>query len=142
MAVFAQEPLYYGPTHGCDVNATGNNRDGKIVYWHRELPPLDADLMAEHTVEASSSRVPGTIAQRNELWDQCYRELIAANIPFRLCAHATSSYGTVDEVFSPYRVHAYVGGNLYPDRQGVPLRTRIFSAHSTGPAVTTRRAMP
>ena len=57
--------------------------DAKIVYWHRELPPLDADLVAEHTVEANSSRVPGTIAHRDELWDQCYRELMA-NAEIRL----------------------------------------------------------
>jgi hypothetical protein len=50
---------------------------GKIVFWHRELPPLRAGLLAEHTVEASSSRVPGTLAHRDELWDQCYRELMA-----------------------------------------------------------------
>lgn len=50
----------------------------KIVYWHRELPPLDAELMAEHTVEANSSRVPGTIAHHDELWNQCYRELMVA----------------------------------------------------------------
>jgi hypothetical protein len=50
----------------------------KIVYWHRELPPLDAEMMAEHTVEADSSRVPGTIAHHDELWNQCYRELMAA----------------------------------------------------------------
>jgi len=49
----------------------------KIVYWHRELPPLKAELLAEHTVEANSSRVRGTIAHRDELWDQCYRELMA-----------------------------------------------------------------
>ena len=49
----------------------------KIVYWHRELPPLAAELVAEHTVEANSSRVPGTIAHRDELWDQCYRELMS-----------------------------------------------------------------
>ena len=49
----------------------------KIVYWHRELPPLKAELVAEHTVEANSSRVRGTIAHRDELWDQCYRELMA-----------------------------------------------------------------
>lgn len=54
-----------------------DDHHGKIVYWHRELPPLEADLMAEHTVEATSSRVLGTIAHRDELWDQCYRELMA-----------------------------------------------------------------
>ena len=64
--------------HGANMNAIADDgKDGKIVYWHRELPPLEADLVAEHTVEASSSRVPGTIAHRDELWDQCYRELMA-----------------------------------------------------------------
>lgn len=52
--------------------------DGKIVYWHRELPPSEADPVAEHTVEANSGRVAGTIAHRDELWDRCYRELMAA----------------------------------------------------------------
>jgi len=50
----------------------------KVVYWHRECPPLEAELLAEHTVEADSSRVPGTIAQREELWDRCYEELMVA----------------------------------------------------------------
>jgi len=50
----------------------------KIVYWHRELPPLEAELMDEHTVEATSGRVPGTIAHRDELWDRCYQELMAS----------------------------------------------------------------
>src|SRR5580765_4406712 len=31
--------------------------DRKVVYWHRELPPLDAEPMGEHTVEANSMRV-------------------------------------------------------------------------------------
>lgn len=46
------------------------------VSWHRELPPIDAELIGEHTVEANSSRVPGTLAHRDELWDRCYRELM------------------------------------------------------------------
>ena len=57
------------------VNTTLDQR--KVVYWHRELPPLEAELIAEHTVEADSGRVPGTIAHRDELWDQCYRDLMA-----------------------------------------------------------------
>jgi len=58
------------------VNATIEDNRSKIIYWHRELPPLAAELVAEHTVEANSSRVAGTIAHRDELWDQCYRELM------------------------------------------------------------------
>jgi hypothetical protein len=53
-----------------------DDNGAKIVFWHRELPPLDANLVAEHTVEANSSRVPGTLAHRDELWDQCYRDLM------------------------------------------------------------------
>ena len=47
------------------------------VYWHRELPPLQAEVMGEHTVEAVSGRVSGTVSHRDEIWDQCYRELMA-----------------------------------------------------------------
>jgi len=59
------------------MTATNDEDRPKIVYWHRELPPLDAVLIADHTVEANSSRVPETIAHRDELWDQCHRELLA-----------------------------------------------------------------
>ena len=59
------------------MNETVDDNKRKIVYWHRDLPPLEAELIAEHTVEANSSRVPGTIAHRDELWDRCYRELMA-----------------------------------------------------------------
>lgn len=49
----------------------------KIVFWHRELPPPDADLMSEHTIEADSARIPGTVAHRDELWARCYPQLMA-----------------------------------------------------------------
>ena len=56
----------------------GNAPDeDKIVFWHRDLPPLQAELMAEHTLEASSSRVAGILSHRDELWDRCYQELLA-----------------------------------------------------------------
>jgi hypothetical protein len=42
------------------VTAVASDSDQKIVYWHRELPPLEAEIVAEHSVEANSSRVPGT----------------------------------------------------------------------------------
>ena len=31
--------------------------EAKVVYWHRELPPLDAELMSEHTIEAIAQQV-------------------------------------------------------------------------------------
>lgn len=47
------------------------------VYWHRDLPPIDAESIGEHTIEATSRRVPGTIAHRDELWTNCAKELMA-----------------------------------------------------------------
>jgi hypothetical protein len=52
--------------------------NGTVVFWHRELPPLDAEVMGEHTVEASSERVHGRLTHRGKLWDQCYESLMAA----------------------------------------------------------------
>ena len=49
-----------------------------VVYWHRELPPVTAEVMDEHVVEATSGRVPGTLSHRDEIWDRCYGELMAA----------------------------------------------------------------
>jgi hypothetical protein len=48
-----------------------------IVYWHRELPPSNAEQMGENVVEATSARVPSTLAHRDELWDRCYEDLMA-----------------------------------------------------------------
>jgi hypothetical protein len=50
--------------------------DTKIVYWHRDLPPLDAEALGEHTVEATSGHVPGRVAH-DELWSRCYDNLMA-----------------------------------------------------------------
>jgi hypothetical protein len=49
-----------------------------MLFWHRDLPPLDGEPIAEYVVEANSSRIPGTLAHRDELWDRCYTELMAA----------------------------------------------------------------
>lgn len=57
------------PTHSPD--------DNKIIYWHRDLPPFEAESIGEHTLEATSSRVPGTISHRDELWNRCYEELMS-----------------------------------------------------------------
>jgi hypothetical protein len=52
-------------------------KDTKQIYWHREMPPLDAEAMGEQIVEATSGRVPGTLAHRDELWNQCYEKLMS-----------------------------------------------------------------
>lgn len=59
------------------MKTTSTNTPAGIVYWHRELPPLDAELVAEHTVEATSNRVAGRLARRDQLWTRCYDELMA-----------------------------------------------------------------
>jgi len=54
-----------------------NQPEKKVIYWHRELPPPDAELMGEYNVEASSLRVPNTVVNRDELWERCYEDLMA-----------------------------------------------------------------
>lgn len=71
----------------------------KVVFWHRELPPIDAEVMAEHTVEANSSRVAGTLAHRDDLWDQCYRELMA-NAHSRIITEISRLEGSYAHVLS------------------------------------------
>jgi hypothetical protein len=55
---------------------TAETGTAKTIYWHRELPPLDAEVMAEHTLEAVSERVSSRLAHRDELWERCYRDLM------------------------------------------------------------------
>jgi hypothetical protein len=50
----------------------------KVIYWHRELPPLSAEPVGEHTLEANSMHVPGTLAHRDEIWEECYADLMSA----------------------------------------------------------------
>ncbi|MCC6991335.1 MAG: hypothetical protein IT181_20180 [Acidobacteria bacterium] len=47
------------------------------IYWHRDLPPLDAEVMDEHVVEAVSARVAGAIEPHGDLWERCHASLIA-----------------------------------------------------------------
>jgi hypothetical protein len=47
-----------------------------MVYWHRNLPPPDAEPIGEHTIEVTSGRVPGTLSHRDDLWNRCYQELM------------------------------------------------------------------
>ena len=57
---------------------SSSNVSKPIVYWHRDLPPVTAEVMDDHVVEAVSGRVQGTLSHRDELWDRCYEELMAA----------------------------------------------------------------
>jgi hypothetical protein len=58
------------------VNTTPQHQP-KVVYWYRELPPFSAEVIADHTIDANSGRIAGTLARRDELWDRCYQELMA-----------------------------------------------------------------
>ena len=49
----------------------------QMVYWHRELPPLTADVCGEDVIEAKSQRVSGSLSHRDDAWDKCYADLIA-----------------------------------------------------------------
>jgi hypothetical protein len=57
--------------------ARHSEKSDKRIYWHRELPPVDAEPVGEHTVEATSDRLPGTLAHRDELWTECHEKLMA-----------------------------------------------------------------
>jgi len=53
------------------------SRDGaNRIFWHRQLPPLSAEFMAEHTVEADSDRVAGGFVHGDVLWARCYDDLM------------------------------------------------------------------
>jgi hypothetical protein len=51
-------------------------QNGEIVYWHREMPPRDSEPIGDHTIEATSARVSGTLAHRDDLWEVCYQQLM------------------------------------------------------------------
>jgi hypothetical protein len=57
--------------------STGAQTSTNIVYWHRDLPPSDAEQMGEHVVEATSTRAPSTLAHRDELWGHYYEDLMS-----------------------------------------------------------------
>ena len=57
--------------------STAVDGNPKVIFWHRDLPPLEAEPIGSHTLEATSGRVSGTIAHRDELWTRCEDELMA-----------------------------------------------------------------
>ncbi len=48
----------------------------KLVYWHRELPPLTDDVAGEYVVEAESYAVPASRPAEEELWQECHESLM------------------------------------------------------------------
>src|SRR5262245_11157028 len=60
------------------MTSLGRNDNGhKVIYWHRELPPFDAEAMGEPIVEATSCHVFGTLSHRDERWHRCHDDLMA-----------------------------------------------------------------
>jgi hypothetical protein len=57
------------------VNTSGKN--GQVIYWHGQLPPLDTEPNGEHVVEADSMRVKGDLTTRGASWDRCHEDLMA-----------------------------------------------------------------
>jgi hypothetical protein len=55
---------------------TGTDTLQTIVYWHRALPPLSADVVGEDVVEATSQRVQGSLSHRDDAWLLCYQDLL------------------------------------------------------------------
>jgi hypothetical protein len=68
------QPLPLPSDQGVEAGAQANT---KVIYWHRDLPPLEAEYRGEHIIEAAGARVPSTLAHRDELWDRCYQDLMA-----------------------------------------------------------------
>lgn len=48
----------------------------QVVYWHRDLPPLTAEAIGEHTLEATSRRVSARFSRGDEDWGRCYGDLM------------------------------------------------------------------
>ena len=61
---------------GSPHSIAGVGDDRKIVYWHRDLPPLDGEILGEHVLEATSDRVSGSIERYGDRWDRCHAALM------------------------------------------------------------------
>jgi len=73
----------------------------QVVFWHRELPPIQADPVGELTVEADSIRIPGTLDHRSELWDRCQTDLMS-RAGYRLEQEVTRLDGRFARVFDEH----------------------------------------
>jgi hypothetical protein len=52
------------------------NPSVQVVYWRRDLPPLTAEVVGEHTLEADSRRVALAFSRGDEEWGRCYGDLM------------------------------------------------------------------
>jgi len=86
------------PTRRCELAASPVRRTGKgfapraliaggaemkvaegtvRIYWHGELPPLQAEPVGEHIIEATSKHVRTAFLHHEQLWEQCHADLMA-----------------------------------------------------------------
>jgi hypothetical protein len=72
-----------------------------VVYWHRDLPPLHARVVAGEELDAVSVRVPGTMTHRDELWQRCYRDLMQKAVA-RLTQEAVRLHGRYVHVLEEF----------------------------------------
>ena len=88
-----------GPRRSSEAGRVEIDTKEKTIYWHGELPPLAAEAMGEYIVEATSARVPGTLAHRDELWSRCFEDLMA-QVRSRLEQEALRLGGTCAHVLN------------------------------------------
>jgi hypothetical protein len=98
---------------------TSVDADRKTIFWHRELPPADAEPIGEHVVEATSGRVPDTIAHREELWGRCKdaltlqtRERLAEEIARLGGRYAHVLHESIDTRHDPSTGEAWLRGRF------------------------------
>jgi hypothetical protein len=91
----------------------------KLVYWHRELPPLHDRLAGEHVLAAHSDPIPYSFAERDALYERCLASL-KARVTTRIeqeihrlggsCAHVLDEHiePQVDSAKGEYSLRARV----------------------------------
>jgi hypothetical protein len=69
-----------------------------VVYFHWELPPLEAEVIGVHRVEATSARCKQSFGRGDKLWTERYEDLIA-NARHRLGEEVTRLGGDCARVY-------------------------------------------
>lgn len=92
----------------------------KVVYWHRDLPPLRAEVVGEDTLEAVSDRVQGRLSHRDEHWTACSQNLLAharerieQEVARRGCHYAHVHDETIDTRHDEARGQAWLYGRFH-----------------------------
>ena len=57
------------------VNFARVDAPQKRIFWHADLPPLEAELVDEYRVIARSERIEYRFDRRTELWHRCVDSL-------------------------------------------------------------------